>query len=66
MLRASGTQGQTRRAIRRIDLSVKCFAWMVLAVGLLVSWANLHTADKNLPLDIRRMILSVLAFSWGM
>ena len=66
MMRASGKQGQTRRAIRRIDLSVKRFAWMVLTVGLLVSGVNLHTADKNLPLDIRRMILSVVAFLWGM
>jgi predicted unusual protein kinase regulating ubiquinone biosynthesis (AarF/ABC1/UbiB family) len=57
---------ETRRAIRRIDLSVKRFAWMVLTVGLLVSGINLHIADKNPPFGILLMILSVVAFLWGM
>lgn len=57
---------ETRRAIRRIDLSVKRFAWMVLTVGLLVSGVNLHIADKNPPFGILLMILSVVAFLWGM
>jgi predicted unusual protein kinase regulating ubiquinone biosynthesis (AarF/ABC1/UbiB family) len=57
---------ETRRAIRRIDLSVKRFAWMVLTVGLLVSGVNLHIAGKNPPFGILLMILAVVFFLWGM
>ena len=57
---------ETRQAIRRIDLSVKRFAWMVLTVGLLVSGVNLHIAEKNPPFGILLMILSVIFFLWGM
>ena len=57
---------ETWRAIRRIDLSVKRFALMLLTVGLLVSGANLHIADKNPPFGIPLMILPVVAFLWGM
>ena len=57
---------ETRQAIRRIDLSVKRFAWMVLTVGLLVSGVNLHIAGKNPPFGILLMILSVVFFLWGM
>jgi predicted unusual protein kinase regulating ubiquinone biosynthesis (AarF/ABC1/UbiB family) len=57
---------ETKQAIRRIDLSVKRFAWMVLTVGLLVSGVNLHIADKSPPFGILLMILSVAAFLWGM
>jgi predicted unusual protein kinase regulating ubiquinone biosynthesis (AarF/ABC1/UbiB family) len=53
-------------AIRRIDLSVKRFAWMVLTVGLLVSGVNLHIAGKNPPFGILLMVLSVVFFLWGM
>lgn len=57
---------ETRRAIRRIDLSVRRFAWMVLTVGLMVSGVNLHIADKNPPFGTLLMILSVVTFLWGM
>ena len=57
---------ETRQAIRRIDLSVKRFAWMVLTVGLLVSGVNLHIADKSPPFGILLMVLAVVAFLWGM
>lgn len=57
---------ETRRAIRRIDLSVKRFAWMVLTVGLLVSGVNLHIAGKNPPFGILLMVLSIVFFLWGM
>jgi anaerobic C4-dicarboxylate transporter len=39
---------------------------MVLTVGLLVSGVNLHIADKSPPFGILLMILSVVAFLWGM
>ena len=57
---------ETKQAIRRIDLSVKRFAWMVLTVGLLVSGVNLHIADKSPPFGILLMALAVVAFLWGM
>jgi predicted unusual protein kinase regulating ubiquinone biosynthesis (AarF/ABC1/UbiB family) len=57
---------ETRRAIRRIDLSVKRFAWMVLTVGLLVSGVNLHIAGKNPPFGILLMVMSIFFFLWGM
>jgi predicted unusual protein kinase regulating ubiquinone biosynthesis (AarF/ABC1/UbiB family) len=57
---------ETRQAIRRIDSSVRRFAWMVLTVGLLVSGVNLHIADKNPPLGIALIALSVVSFLWGM
>jgi len=57
---------ETRRAIRRIDLSVKRFGWMVLTVGLLVSGVNLHIADKSPPFGILLMILAAVSFLWGM
>lgn len=57
---------ETRRAIQRIDLSVKRFAWMVLTVGLLVSGVNLHIAGKNPPFSILLMVLAVVFSLWGM
>jgi len=57
---------ETRRAIRRIDLSVKRFAWMVLTVGLLVSGVNLHIAGINPSFGILLMVLSICFFLWGM
>ncbi len=57
---------ETRQAIRRIDMSVRRFAWMVLTAGLMVSGVNLHIADKNPPLGIVMIGLSVVAFLWGM
>ncbi len=56
---------ETRRAIRRIDLSVRRFAWMVITVGLLVSGVNMHIAGKDRPYGIILIILSVMAFLWG-
>lgn len=55
----------TRRAIRRIDLSVRRFAWMVITAGLLVSGVNMHIAGKDRPYGIILIILSVIAFLWG-
>lgn len=57
---------ETRRSIRRIDLSVKRFAWMVITAGLLVSGVNLHIAGKDYPLGIAVIFLSALTFLWGM
>jgi len=57
---------ETRRAIRRIDQSVKRFAWMVLTVGLLVSGVNLHIADKNPPMGLILVGLAVVALLWGL
>ena len=56
---------ETRKAIKRIDLSVKRFAWMVLSAGLLISGVNLYIA-RHLHLGIAFMILSALVFLWGM
>jgi len=57
---------ETRKAIRRIDLSVKRFAWMVLAAGLLVSGINLHIAGIDKALSLILIVLSVITFLWGM
>jgi predicted unusual protein kinase regulating ubiquinone biosynthesis (AarF/ABC1/UbiB family) len=57
---------ETRKAIRRIDLSVKRFSWMVLSAGLLVSGVNLHIAGKDETLSIVLVVLSGVSFLWGM
>ena len=54
---------ETRKAIKRIDLSVKRFSWMVLSAGLLVSGVNLYIAH-HINLGVVFMILSVLVFLW--
>lgn len=56
----------TRQAIKRIDVSVKRFSWMVLSTGLLVSGTNLYISGKDRPLSHILIILSVLAFLWGL
>jgi predicted unusual protein kinase regulating ubiquinone biosynthesis (AarF/ABC1/UbiB family) len=55
---------QTRLAIRRIDLSVKRFSWMVLAAGLLVSGVNLYIADHG-AWGVVCILLAVVVFLWG-
>ena len=57
---------ETRKSIKRIDLSVKRFSWTVLATGLLVCGVNLHIADKSKTLGIILIVLSVATFLWGM
>jgi predicted unusual protein kinase regulating ubiquinone biosynthesis (AarF/ABC1/UbiB family) len=57
---------ETRKAIRRIDLSVKRFSWMVLAAGLLVSGVNLHIAGKDETLSLVLLVLAGITFLWGM
>jgi predicted unusual protein kinase regulating ubiquinone biosynthesis (AarF/ABC1/UbiB family) len=57
---------EMRRAIHRIDLSVKRFAWMVITAGLLVAAVNLHIAGKDTPFGITLLFLSIAAFLWGM
>lgn len=57
---------QTRRAITRIDQSVRRFAWMVITAALLISGVNLHIAGKDRPFGIAFVVLSVLSFVWGM
>jgi predicted unusual protein kinase regulating ubiquinone biosynthesis (AarF/ABC1/UbiB family) len=57
---------ETRRAIRRIDISVKRFSWTVLATGLLVCGVNLHIAGKGRIFGIILILLAVLSFLWGM
>lgn len=56
---------ETRKAIKRIDLSVKRFAWMVLSAGLLVSGVNLYIA-AHIHLGGFFMVLSMLVFLWGL
>jgi predicted unusual protein kinase regulating ubiquinone biosynthesis (AarF/ABC1/UbiB family) len=56
---------ETRRAIRRIDASVKRFSWMVLTAGLIVSAINLYIAGKDPPLLYILMGLAALTFLWG-
>jgi predicted unusual protein kinase regulating ubiquinone biosynthesis (AarF/ABC1/UbiB family) len=56
---------ETRKAIKRIDLSVKRFSWMVLSAGLLVSGVNLYIAHHT-RLGVGFMSLSVLVFLWGL
>jgi hypothetical protein len=57
---------QTRRAITRIDQSVRRFAWMVLTAALLISGVNLHIAGKDRPFGITLVVLSLACFLWGM
>lgn len=57
---------QTRRAIGRIDQSVRRFAWMVAAAGLLISGVNLHIAGHGTPYGTTLLGLSFLAFLWGL
>jgi len=57
---------ETRKSIKRIDLSVKRFSWTVLATGLLVCGINLHIAGKAEVLGVVLIVLSVLTFLWGM
>lgn len=57
---------EMRRAIHRIDLSVKRFAWMVITAGLLVAAVNLHIAGKDTPYAVAMLVLSIAAFLWGM
>jgi predicted unusual protein kinase regulating ubiquinone biosynthesis (AarF/ABC1/UbiB family) len=57
---------ETRRSIRRIDLSVKRFSWTVLATGLLVCGVNLYIAGKGNIFGVILIILAVLSFLWGM
>ena len=56
---------ETRKAIKRIDLSVKRFAWMVLSAGLLVSGVNLYIA-RHVQLGVVFMSLAALVFLWGL
>lgn len=53
----------TRKAIRRIDLSVKRFAWMVLTAALLISGV-ISGPDQAFGLSL--IVLSILSFAWGM
>jgi hypothetical protein len=57
---------ETRRAIRRIDISVKRFSWTVLATGLIVCGVNLHIAGKGKFFGITLILLAVITFLWGM
>jgi hypothetical protein len=56
---------ETRKAIKRIDLSVKRFAGMVLSAWLLISGVNLYI-DRHIRLGAGFIGLSVLVFLWGM
>ena len=56
---------ETRKAIKRIDLSVKRFSWMVLSAGLLVSGVNLYIAG-HIHLGVVFISLSILVFLWGL
>jgi predicted unusual protein kinase regulating ubiquinone biosynthesis (AarF/ABC1/UbiB family) len=57
---------EMRRAIHRIDLSVKRFAWMVITAALLVAAVNLHIAGKDRPYSLTLFFLSIVTFLWGM
>jgi predicted unusual protein kinase regulating ubiquinone biosynthesis (AarF/ABC1/UbiB family) len=57
---------QTRKAIRRIDSSVRRFAWMVITAALLISGVNLHIAGKDRPFGVIMIALSILTFLWAM
>ncbi|MCP4694256.1 MAG: AarF/ABC1/UbiB kinase family protein, partial [Desulfobacterales bacterium] len=57
---------ETRKAIKRIDLSVKRFSWMVLTAALLISGVNLHIDEKNPILSVLLITLAVITFLWGM
>jgi predicted unusual protein kinase regulating ubiquinone biosynthesis (AarF/ABC1/UbiB family) len=56
---------ETRKAIKRIDLSVKRFGWMVLSAGLVVSGVNLYIAGHQRA-SIFSITLAMLVFLWGL
>ncbi len=56
---------ETRKAIKRIDLSVKRFSWMVLSAGLLVSGTNFYIA-RHINLGVVFIVFSILVFFWGL
>jgi len=57
---------ETRRAIRRIDISVKRFSWTVLTTGLMVCGVNLLIAGKGRLFGLTFILLAVISFLWGM
>jgi hypothetical protein len=56
---------ETRKAIKRIDLSVKRFTWMALSAGLLVSGVILYIA-RHIQLGQAFTRLAIVVFLWGM
>lgn len=56
----------TRKAIRRLEQSVNRLTWMMVAVGLLFTGANLYAGDKGENLGLGLMAASLLVFVWGM
>jgi len=54
---------ETRKAIRRIDLSVKRFAWMVVTAALLISGV---ISGKDQIFGMALIGMSILSFIWGM
>ena len=54
---------ETRKAIRRIDLSVKRFAWMVVTAALLISGV---ISGKDQIFGMALIVMSIISFFWGM
>jgi predicted unusual protein kinase regulating ubiquinone biosynthesis (AarF/ABC1/UbiB family) len=55
-----------RKTIRQLEASINRLAWIVVAVGLLISGVNLYTAGSGNSLGLGLVVLAVIAFLWGM
>jgi len=58
---------EARKTIRRLEQSINRLAWMVVAVGLLISGVNFHVSNNTgSNLGVWLMGSALLVFLWGM
>lgn len=55
-----------RKAMQRLEQSVSRLGWMVVAVGLLISGINLYLASQDKSFGLALLVLSLIAFLWGL
>lgn len=55
----------TRKLVQRLDQAIGRLTWVVLAVGLLISGANLRTGGQDEFLGNVFLLLALVAFLWG-
>jgi len=58
---------EARKTIRRLEQSINRLAWMVVAVGLLISGVNVHISNNTESnLGVWLMGAALVVFLWGM
>ncbi len=55
----------TRKAIRRLEQAVQQLAWMVVAVGLLISGVNFYVGSNEKSFGLWFIGAALVAFLWG-